>query len=68
MRSPTATARIPRGRPSVGAICASCLRFQLDPRAFEGLRTYYREAASLGVASGDRVLTFFPEAGRAGLP
>lgn len=35
------------------------LRFSLDPRATEGLRTYYREAAALGLVH-DRPLEWFP--------
>lgn len=36
-----------------------CLAFRLTPRAVEGLRTYYREALALGVATGDVNLEFF---------
>ena len=35
------------------------IRFQLDVRALEGLRAYYREALALGVAAGDPSLSFF---------
>ena len=38
------------------------LVFPLTERALDGLRTYYREAGSLGVAGADRQLTFFEEA------
>jgi predicted solute-binding protein len=35
------------------------LRFDLSPRAIEGLETYYREAAAVGVVAGTRPLEFF---------
>ena len=35
------------------------LMFQLNDRALDGLRAYYREALALGVATGDPNLTFF---------
>jgi predicted solute-binding protein len=35
------------------------LMFQLSDRALDGLRAYYREALTLGVAAGDPSLTFF---------
>ncbi len=39
----------------------SSLRFQLDARATEGLRLYYREAVALGVAAGDTSLSFYQD-------
>jgi predicted solute-binding protein len=36
------------------------MRFSLDARAIEGLRTYYREAAALGLVAADRPLEWFP--------
>jgi predicted solute-binding protein len=35
------------------------LMFQLTPRAIDGLRAYYREAISLGLAAGDPWVEFF---------
>jgi predicted solute-binding protein len=37
------------------------MRFDLDARAIEGLRAYYREAAALGLARDRGPLRFFPE-------
>ena len=37
------------------------LRFSLDARAVEGLRTYYREAVALGLAAGDTSLSFYDD-------
>jgi chorismate dehydratase len=39
------------------------LTFRLTDRALEGLRTYYREALALGVATGEPRLEFFDTAG-----
>lgn len=35
------------------------LRFRLDERAIDGLRTYYREAAALGLAPAEASIEFF---------
>ena len=49
----------------LSAICGRTWRFRLTPRALEGLRTYYAEAARLGLrcnrAADARVLRRDPE-------
>ena len=51
------------GDPARTALAQTYLRdnlmFRLNDRALEGLRTFYREAMSLGLASGDADLRFF---------
>ena len=51
------------GRPEWQAIGRRYLRenlmFELTPRAVEGLRTFYREAIALGLASGESVVEFY---------
>ena len=48
----------PERRPVARAYLRNNLRFALDARAIEGLRTYFREAASLGLVK-DRALEWF---------
>ena len=55
------------GDPARTALARTYLRehlmFHLDERALEGLRTYYREAMTLGLAGGRADLRFFATAG-----
>jgi chorismate dehydratase len=48
----------PELRPLARRYLRENLRFALDDRAIEGLRTYYREAAALGLVT-DRSLAWF---------
>ena len=48
----------PERQPVARTYLRENLRFALDERAIEGLRTYYREAASLGFVT-DRPLEWF---------
>jgi chorismate dehydratase len=54
----------PAQQPTSRRYLRNSLRFRLDARAIEGLRTYYREAVAAGAASAETDLQFFPEAAR----
>jgi chorismate dehydratase len=55
---------MPERRPLARAYLRDHLRFQLSTRAVEGLTTYYREAADLGLAPSRPRLEFFADAAR----
>jgi chorismate dehydratase len=50
----------PGRQPVARAYLRDNMRFSLDARAIDGLRTYYREAATLGLVASDRPLEWFP--------
>ena len=54
----------PERRPLARVYLRDNLRFQLSARALEGLTTYYREAAALGLAAARPTLEFFADAAR----
>ena len=51
----------PDRRPLARRYLRENLMFRLTPRAIDGLKTYYREAAALRLASGADELSFFQE-------
>jgi len=54
----------PSQQPTSRRYLRNSLRFRLDARAIDGLRTYYREAVAAGAAPAEAELQFFPEAVR----
>ena len=56
----------PRETPVAQRYLRENLAFRLTPAAIEGLRTFYREAAALGLIEASRALAFYEAADQSG--